>query len=294
MFRGAVVLFFVVLSIGVGQTKLFDGVWRSYGKALSGEAIPLALTSQDAVAQGWKSAQLHCVPGMGFQYFDGDSEPHRLAPLAIWYNAKGNISGVSMYLFGGGAPSNLVNLGYWRKSPFDSDSYYLSVGFRSSDVCSPSSPDNNPVGDVVILNPDQQAGKLNYPLNEKDVYCGGFVQGSAMKCFGTHYFKQLDLHDPYNSSKLVPVGTMYWNETLTTFMIISPSTQTAIATVWDGNPLTGPLMCQNWCDDSCSWDAPLWSTLHIFLTSDYVNILPPNNEGPPVYRTCVAVNSYSC
>ena len=174
MDRSFSVFFLLVVLSSFGQAALFDGVWRSYGKALNGAAIPLPLTTNSALDQGWQAEGRACVAGMGYQYFDGATQPRRFTPLSIWFDAKGNISGLSMYLFGGGAPAPLIG-NYWRKSPYTSNSYYLSVGFRSSLVCDSTSPDSNGVGNIVVLNPDLPS-RVNYSLNEQDTYCAGYTQ----------------------------------------------------------------------------------------------------------------------
>jgi len=292
-------LVWLCVCVCFARADLFDGVWRTYNLALNGAAPALPLNVPDAVAAGWVPGSPYCVTGLGFEYFYEQPEPTKRTPLSLWFtNGGSNISGISIYVFGeNSAPAPLVSSGYWRQAVKlnRTDVYFLSVGFRYGPVCDPNQAPPALVGDYVIVNPDT-ALSLFLPLNESDAYCGGWVQGSAMKCFGTHYFYHTDPDDLWNISKVNPVGVMYWKGQLTTFMIITPEPQRGGIPpgdgYWDQPPLPPSLMCQNWCDDSCAWHNT-WSTIHIFLTSDWATIVPEPNEGPPVYRSCENLG-YSC
>jgi len=277
--------------------NMFDGLWRTFSLALANAAPQLPLTVDDAQMYGWvqdKSTN-DCTRGLGYQYFyNGSATP--TTPVSLWYNSLGKVSGITVYAFGVEDPS-IANLQFWRK--LKSDVYFLSVGFRSSPTCQNRFDDGYVVGDQLVINPDTNQNYL-LPVNEKDAYCDGWRQGSAMKTLGTHYFFHPDKNDVWNSSKLVPIGVMYYNGKACTFMFMTPVPQpgsyAAQDQFWDRPVLSPPLMCQNWCEDStCNWPQVYgWSTLHIFLNSQWPSILPADNQGPPVYRSCSDVNKYVC
>jgi hypothetical protein len=284
-----------------GRADLFDGVWRTYNLALAGNAPPLPLTTSDALSSGWVLGRSNCVTRMGYEYFYEDSAPTKHSPLSIWYTASGNISGLSVYVFGeNSAPQYLRDEGYWRVASHlnsSSSMFFISVGFRSGLVCSTSFIPSDLVGDSITINPDT-ALSLTIPLNEENIYCNSGIQGSAMKCFGTHYYSHLDHNDMWNSSKLVPIGSMYWKGQLTTIMFMSPVPQPGVLSLtdnfWDRPALIPTSMCYNWCDSNCTWPGvDGWSTMHVFFTSAWSTILPEPNEGPPVYRSCLNTD-YSC
>ena len=58
---------------------------------------------------------------------------------------------------------------------------------------------------------------------------------------------------------------------------------------WESPALKPSMMCKNWCDDACTWESS-WSTLHIFLKSDFKDVKCPGAHDPILGRSCPGVN----
>lgn len=53
---------------------------------------------------------------------------------------------------------------------------------------------------------------------------------------------------------------------------------------WESPDLGPRGMCLNWCDDACTWETPEWSTMHIYLSSDWQTLTCPNADA--IGRSC--------
>jgi len=236
---------------------------------------PLPLTTQDAVAGGWKVMNSTCDPNAGIAYAYGGvvNGPN---PLVLYYTASGNISAIGVNAWGSLEKTLIGN--FWLTN---GDHYTMTVSFRSpSVICSSSYQANETIGDRVIIN----QGPINFtiPLNHLDAAKQQWYPGGCISKMGKHWSYDLVTHpaESWKLANLLPIMPMYNNATgaISAILVNTPVVQTAEPFgIWE-EPLPGPLMCYNWCSTSCLLGEVglhlLWNTLHLFFTDPTLNLCP--------------------
>jgi len=282
-----------------------DGLWRTFNLALVGLAPALPLTSREAEAAGWQKMSSECDPNVGFRYAQNAATPQKNTPLSIYYTAAGQVSGLATNIYGAGAaPSNLVELGYWIPVSGSQNEWMISVSFRAANLmCDAGTTAPEVLGDRLVVN----QGSLNYslPLTAADAYCSEWASGSCMVTMGEHWFYDVSTAPQlsWQQQNLLPIVTMFYppnmNGTISTIFFTTPVKQPGADYVlykpgdWETPALTPSEMCLNFCDDSCSWDGvDYWSTMHIYLNSQWSYIGCPNGK-TPIDRECPTLDTQS-
>jgi len=275
-----------------------DGLWRTFNKALNGDAPPLPLTAEEASSQGWQPVTSSCDPNLGIQYTQNSNKPEKSTPLSVYYTAGGQVAGVGVNVYeSGAAPDNLVSLGFWIPVSGSKNEWMLSVSFRPyEEMCNSSFTSDMVLGDRLVIN----QGSLNYslPLTAAEAYCGDWTYGSCMTTMGEHWFYDVSTapQQSWQAENLLPVVTMYYppnmNGTISTIFFTTPVKQPGSDYLlynpgdWESPALTPRLMCENYCDDNCEWPGVShWSTMHVYLNSQWSYITCPNGKGV-VGREC--------
>jgi hypothetical protein len=202
--------------------------------------------------------------------------------------------GVNIY-GAGAAPSNLVDLGFWI--PVSRNEWMLSVSFRPpGQLCNATHNAPEPIGTQIVIN----QGTMNFgiPVTASEAYCQKWTPGSCMVTMGQHWFYDVATapEQSWDKSNLLPVVAMYYpptiNGTISTIFFTTPVKQPGSDYVlnkpgdWETPALTPDQMCENWCDSTCNWSGvEYWSTMHIYLNSQWSYITCPNGEGI-IKRAC--------
>eukprot|EP00500_Bicosoecida_sp_ms1_P003013 CAMPEP_0203815026 /NCGR_PEP_ID=MMETSP0115-20131106/7444_1 /ASSEMBLY_ACC=CAM_ASM_000227 /TAXON_ID=33651 /ORGANISM="Bicosoecid sp, Strain ms1" /LENGTH=290 /DNA_ID=CAMNT_0050723915 /DNA_START=16 /DNA_END=888 /DNA_ORIENTATION=- len=254
-----------------GGVSAYNGIGdRVEHTFLKFDALPLS--QSEAEGAGW-TATGGCIHGRGTPYVQATPTSHH--PLTAYYTAGGQLSAVSLAVFGDVMPA-LVEGGWFE--PRDTESHTIALGFREpSGVCSGSTY-AEPVGDRVVANPGRLG--FNIPLTRSDALGRGFFTGGCIGGMGVHH--SLDLNSPgrptWNASSLMPFTPMY-DETsghINAVLFQTSVLQQGIPVVGDyEGPFINSLLAYNYCSDSCA-DAlaksvgtgHLWNTMH-FLFHDH-------------------------
>jgi len=249
----------LVCSQGIGDRLLHT--------AIIYDSLPL--NTSDAENGGWSSMG-DCDPNFGIPYAQEGSPSHG-SPIIIYYTTGGQIAGVAMEHFGDPIES-LEN--YWI--PQDDGNYRLSVSFRPSGGLCDDSTYEETIGTQLVIN--QGTLDVSVPLTSADASNALYTSGSCIGGMGRHWSYDLSTAPimSWISANLQPIVAMYNLDTgnLSAFFFTTTNVQRS----WPLGPWEGPfisyLMCKNWCDSSCSWDASLFSTLHFFITDPSLNNCP--------------------
>lgn len=241
-----------------------------------------------------------CDPNQGILYGRGSGgAASKFHPMQLLFTSAGQVAGVRATVYGsswtsGIGPSaqpSLVHAGWWIAD--DSSTWHTTVSFRDPSVMCSGTFIKEPVGDRLVVN----AGTLdfNVPLTARDAEGAGYVPGSCMKTMGQHWM--LDLTSPHKltfvEGNMAPVVPMYWPADITghihAFFFATPVAQFGAALLghgdWETPALTPSLMCQNFCASNCAWKTDLWSTMHIYLNSEWDGLECPGGSGI-VGRSC--------
>mmetsp|Transcript_10373 Transcript_10373/g.29132 ORF Transcript_10373/g.29132 Transcript_10373/m.29132 type:complete len:328 (-) Transcript_10373:102-1085(-) len=286
----------LMVLVGQGSCDLGNGLFRTFNLALLGVEAGIPTDVQTAVAGGWAEvgSGRACDPYRGFRYAPSGSVAPLSGPLSVWFTAGGQVSGLSVNVFGVQAPDYLVERGLWERTS-ESDEWTLSVAFRDSEgMCDPDYVYGELLGDRLVVNPDTVAVSL--PTTEEDAICEGWIEGSGMSTMGYHYFNHLDQDNLWDYSRLFPVVLMFDGDgDLQAFFFTFPAPQVTypppttelLDEFWEGTPLPPVNMCQNWCDDECEWPGVVaWQTMHIYVNSNYLTLVLPGRDDSVVGRVC--------
>lgn len=263
------VLAAVLLATGshAAPFSLGDQLHRSVG---SYEALPITLS--DAASTGWSTRDDTCVPGRGVTLWLADDSPNTDNPLALGFNPHtGALVSVSV-LVDGGAPANLVKSGWWEHS-LSRKYATVTVGLRPfGDACNATMITQAlPLGDRVVVNP----GKLDWmvPRTASDPsLAANYTRGACIAKMGVHW-----IHDvvaapkmSWDANNFAPIVPMYDDHDglLNAIFFGVPKVQQGLTSAhnWDGVPLVNKLMCENFCDKSCTFaNTHFWSTLHLYF-----------------------------
>jgi len=232
----------------------------------AGVDAQLPINYSAAVASGWVS-YTNCDPNLGIAVAHAGT-PSVHNPLTLYFTATGAIAGIGYDVFGD-QQSNLIQKGYWNLISSSNKQYRASVSFRpSTEMCS-STRSQFLIGDRLILNADTIGMRL--PITVPDAITNGWTKGSCIQGMGTHWSYDVATHPKmsWQDANLLPVVTMYIEEKISAIFFNTPVTQQSIfppnSNDWDLVPIPTFLMCQNWCDSTCTWGTSFWSTGHVFF-----------------------------
>jgi len=232
-----------------------------------------------ATAAGWVQNTSTCDPNLGIRWEQSSGIVKESTPISLFFNPAGQVSGIGMTIYGT-VFQNLVTLGYLQPLGMQHgyEAYFMSMSFRNATVMCQSGMSSEPLGDTLIINANSIA--VQVPLTEQEAINALWSKGACFYTMGWHYF-----YDLYSAPKmswvganLLPIVPMYMNGNINAFFFASGIEQQSLfsANEWDPIPLPDLLMCQNWCDSSCTWnDTDVWSTAHIYL-NNYKQATCPN------------------
>lgn len=281
--------------------SLGDAFIRTYGH---GTALPT--TSQQAAADGWV-AKSSCDKNLGILYARDDKSPSEEHPLGLYFTSDGKLAGAQVTIYGSNkevgnaAPDALVEKGFWIADAADKQ-WHIDVSFRaSSEMCGVSSSEI--LGDRIVIN--QGTLDYSYPLVAGDARSNSWTEGSCINKMGQHHFYDFNSAPEmsWDSSALLPVIAMYDppfdpSGKLNAFFFTTPVAQPGSSVWniasgkedWESPALTPTLMCENWCDDECTWKSS-WATMHLFLHKDYADVKCPGvSKFDPVGVSCSGVS----
>lgn len=288
--------------MNVTTRSLGDTLVRTYG-----HYTDLPTSALEASKQGWV-AQANCNPNKGILYGRDENSPSEEHPLGLYFTASGKLAGVQVTVYGSNeevgnaAPDRLVEKGFWIADPADKQ-WHMDLSFRAaSEMCGERSS-SELLGDRLVIN----QGTLDYslPLVASEARQDSWTEGSCMHVMGQHHFYDFNSAPEmsWDSSALLPVVTMYdppfdENGVLNAFFFTTPVAQPGSSAWniltgkedWESPALTPALMCQNWCDDSCTWDSS-WATMHLFVKQDYKDLKCPGaSKLDPIGISCSGVS----
>ncbi|KAJ9445706.1 hypothetical protein DIPPA_07656 [Diplonema papillatum] len=238
-----------------------DEFYRTYTKY-----VGLPMTAAAASSGGWVAANTTCVPGLGYPMkLDDELQNTTL----LYFDQRGNVSGISVDVFGSPPPQKLIDLGYWVL--ISHERYRISLGYRSPFVvCSPSTtPTKYPLGDRVVINPNGINQSL--PLTVEAAAAESWSRGSCFYGMGHHWYYDVAGHPnmTWKAENLVPVVTMYNNKgalQATFFASWTIQQHPFNAGDWEPIPLSTGLMCKNFCSSDCHFEGTeFWSTYHVYM-----------------------------
>jgi len=156
--------------------------------------------------------------------------------------------------------------------------YFMSVSFRpnlgGNGLCDTHKVYSELIGTQVAVNQDSL--NLPLPLTDTEAKAENWTDGSCIYEMGTHWSYDLATapNMQWNASTLLPVVTMYNDGNLSAFFFTTSNVQYSEPFgPWEG-PIFASLMCLNWCQSSCSFNVPAFSTLHFFVTNPQLNQCP--------------------
>ena len=174
--------------------------------------------------------------------------------------------------------------------PVSSNQWTVAVSFRDpAQMCNTTRVDEV-LGDRLVIN----QGTLNYnlPLTAAEANCQGWTYGSCMLTMGQHWFYDVETAPflSWESQNLLPIVLMYYPPTLdgflSTFFFTTPVAQPGSNYLlhypgdWETPSLNPSNMCENFCNSTCTWPGvSSWSTMHIYVNSQWSYISCPNGEG---------------
>jgi len=206
-------------------------------------------------------------PNFGIPY-SSEGTPSEGSPIIIYYTSGGQIAGVALEHYSD--PIKTLEK-FWI--PQSDGNFRLSVSFRpTAGLCDGTTFDET-IGTQVVINQGTQ--NIQVPLTSTDAAAAEYTNGSCIGGMGRHWAYDLSSAPvmSWKSANLQPIVAMYNEESgdLSAFFFTTPIIQTTFPFgPWEG-PLTYFLMCENWCDSSCTWDVNWWSTLHFFISDPALN-----------------------
>jgi len=242
----------------------------------------LPLTTQQATSANWVQNTTTCDPNLGIRWEQSSGIVKESTPISLFFTPSGQVAGIGMTIYGDVFPS-LVTEGYLQPLGVQHtyEAYFISVTFRNSSVICSAENSTETLGDTLIINANNISVQI--PLTEQQAINGDWSRGSCFSAMGWHYF--YDLYSAPNMSwvgaNLLPIVPMYFDGVINAFFFASGIEQQSLfsANQWDPIPLPDFLMCENWCDSSCTFnDTDTWSTAHIFL-NNYTTVTCPGGCG---------------
>jgi hypothetical protein len=268
-----VLTFSLCLAQRYPAVSIGDQLHRDYG-----EYYTLPITTAQTAKMTWQVANATCDPNLGILYSYDGANIGTEYPLGLYFTAGGQVAGVGVIVVGPGLPQQLIDAGYYVPYDLHNNLYFISVTFRDAGImCSGDIDQNYPLGDRLIINAGGLAQEV--PTTEQEAIDGQWTRGSCFSSMGWHYFYDLAGHPnmTWFAKNLLPIVPMYNKGAINAFFFASDVVQQTVLDthMWEPIPLEDTLMCENWCDSSCTFhDTTFWSTLHIYLT-DYTQVTCP-------------------
>jgi hypothetical protein len=211
-----------------------------------------------------------CDNAFGVSYtFGGEQKPE--TPKVLFFARSGELSGIGVDVY---PPASSTHLDAGLKKYVQSfDNHYrIRLALKDS-PCSEKPSTSKGLATKLALE-----GKYQLPLNVAQMKRSGWTLGSGFDTMGIHWAKDITTRAEggmnWASNKLLPVVVML-HPTLGTpsaIFFTTPEVQQQLngttvtdARSWDGAVLPSQFMCFNWCDDTCAWDTPFWSTQHWYF-----------------------------
>lgn len=266
-----------------------NGLWHSVGFY---DVLPTNASA--AVAKGWYK-QGDCVEGMGVLYAENKDGPSSTHPLELWFTEQGQFAGFQVTIYGSSSTSSIGNAaqpqllqaGYWKPTSGKSKTWHMSVSTRApEDMCS-SALQSELLGTQLVINQDTIDVKI--PLSARDAQAAGYAPGACIKGMGQHWEYDITLGNgsvSWVAGNLMPVVPMYnpptMEGTIHAIFFTTPVAQPGALLFghgdWDTPALTATLMCDNFCQANCHWNTHFWSTMHLYLNSDWKTAECPGDK----------------
>lgn len=253
----------------VGLSKV-DSIGDRIDRAFT-RYVSQPLSKSQAESQGWRPApdRSGCDGKLGYAFTVGGRRVKE-TPVSLYFTAAGQISGISVDVYEG-VESNLEQLGYFEN--VGSGVHRVTVAFRETnrlvDICQTSTTFSQTVGSQILIGPNTIAEHL--PLTSNDAESRGYNRGSCFNGMGWHYFQDLSVahHMSWESKNLMPVVPMYnpTDGTINAFFFAASHVQSwTSSNQWEPIPLFNFAMCNNFCDNDCTFSGTsAWSTMHFYL-----------------------------
>eukprot|EP01059_Diplonema_ambulator_P008382 TRINITY_DN17_c0_g1_i1.p1 TRINITY_DN17_c0_g1~~TRINITY_DN17_c0_g1_i1.p1 ORF type:complete len:294 (+),score=78.89 TRINITY_DN17_c0_g1_i1:48-884(+) len=251
----------LLCATAVSGTDLGDRMMRTYTKYVDFPTTALAAKNAGWVVMNGGS----CDPRYGVGFSNGTVVDHH-HPTILYFTLAGQVSGITVNVYGAPPPEKLVNMKYFEK--ISDKVYRLGVVFRENPCMTSNSTD--PIGDRLVLSPGGAAKSL--PLTRQDAVNGNWTAGSCFYGMGTHHFYDVSTIGPamsWQAENLLPVVTMFNNNgDIQAFFFASWTVEEQIfnGDNWEPIPLDNPLFCKNMCDPACTFAGTnWWSTYHVYF-----------------------------
>lgn len=296
--RAVLVLVVVCAAVSAvnAQEGIGNGLWRTFGFEV---ALPVNIS--EASAAGWYKVG-GCDENQGIVFAQTDTGASEVHPLELMFTSGGQIAGARVTIYGSSDTSSIGNAaqpqliqeGFWIPVAGESKTWYMTVSFRAPETMCSGEIYSDMMGDRLVIN--QGTIDWNIPLSAQAANDQGFVPGACMKTMGQHWMYDLSLGNGQLSwveGNLLPIVPMYWPPTIDgqihAIFFTTPVAQPGAALFghgdWETPALTASLMCQNFCAKDCHWTTWFWSTMHIYLNSDWESATCPGGSGL-VGRSC--------
>lgn len=237
-------------------------------------------------AAGWtKHDQQGCNPNLGYAWTMDSSGATESHPLKLYTTEAGQMAGVGVVIEGAMYKPSLPPpqskyatqrpLVSFKRMPWNNAESHIDVAFRAGPILCSGKLSNATLGDRLIVNPGAHppAQSKEIPLKESKVRTEGYSRGSCFDGMGWHWFLDTSRADgtlSWNSANLFPVVPMYHGGEINAIFFASTVNQHGLisARMWEPVPLANWAMCENLCDDECTFAGTnLWSTMHIYFRS---------------------------
>jgi len=267
------------------RTVLLD--WITVGPPAS--TVDLPQTEAKLKKAGWTKQSEDCDPQLGLQWTQTGAKADRDKPLSLWTTAGGQVSGISVDVYGAIQPK--LTRYYVSKNGYSR----LDVAIRKGDIICNGKTEPG-LGTTLIINPTGEGeAKVEVGLTEDWPIANGWTPGSCVPGMGRHYLLDIESANgtnTYKTSGQFPVIIMYHEGVIDGFFFQAPSPQNpgwkewnltstpprppSHPTQWDMEGATiRRFLCGNTCDncatkgevgwDGTSYESMFWSSLHIFL-----------------------------
>jgi len=268
--KGIILLCVTLFCVAGNGMDIGDRLARTF---LLYHALPV--TAASATSSGWVSMGPTCDPLLGYA-FASDGAPSLGNPIIMYYTAAGQVAGVGIVHYGEAPLASQKD--FWRPMNSSAKNFIMNIHFRAPSVLCSSTPQRELIGNQVVIN--QDSINFNVPLTDVEAVNAKWAQGNCISGMGTHWAYDW-ISAPtlsYRAEQTVPLMPMYYNGTITAFLVDTASFQDVEpVSIWEG-PFISSLFCKNLCK-GCSWDSTLTSTLH-FLFHDHSTVHCPTQCNP--------------
>ena len=259
--------------------------------------VTLPSSQADAAARGWQLARREdgspCREDLGFEYTEGADTHSRARPLSLFFNAAGQLSGLSVRAWFESDTS--FNPLWWQQPAFGADadggSRWVTVSTRApAEACSQAAAGSvgsasgaastgDLLGDRLAVN----GGQLLVPTEAPADPQGAWKRGACMANMSQHWGYPLDGQEssllgpqhgtgvlPINPMYSVPAGSGHGRVTALAFFTTEPQLTQRDGGVWDASGTPAQLCAGNYCVDAkqCEFGASN-SVFHVFFVDQW-------------------------